>query len=69
MTQDEFQAMIESAYLVAERRAARDYVDLAALAEKLGRERALAALGYLNLVYPPTGSQSAISRFAGGGFQ
>jgi len=52
------------AFLLAERRATRDYVDVAAMARLLGDTAALKALGYLNLVYPATGSQSVVCRFA-----
>ena len=40
------------AFLLAERRATRDYVDVAAMVRLLGDPAALKALGYLNLVYP-----------------
>ena len=52
------------AFLLTERRATRDYVDVAALTRLLGDSAALTALGYLNLVYPAAGSQSLVSRFA-----
>ena len=54
------------AFLLGQRRATRDYVDVAALTRLLGDAAALKALEYLNLVYPATGSLSAVSRFAEG---
>src|SRR5205085_3723914 len=52
------------AFLLAERRATRDYLDVAAMTRLLGDSTALKAMGYLNLAYPATGSQSVVSRFA-----
>jgi hypothetical protein len=52
------------AFLLAQRRATRDYVDVAALAATLGNLASGEALGYLNLAYPAPGPQSAISGFA-----
>lgn len=52
------------AFLLSERRSVRDYVDFAALARKAGEVPTLAGLGYLNLLYPVTGSQTAVTRFA-----
>ena len=52
------------AFLLAERRATRDYIDVAALTRLLGDSAGLKAVGYLNLVYPAVGSQSVVSRFA-----
>ncbi len=54
------------AFLLSERRATRDYVDFAALARKAGEERTLAALGYLNLLYPVAAPQTIVTRFAEG---
>jgi hypothetical protein len=52
------------AYLLAERRSARDYVDVAALARHLGEAASLEALGLLNRCYPDPGAQTAATRFA-----
>ncbi len=52
------------AFLMAERRATRDYVDFAALAQKAGETRTFAALAFLNLLYPTTKNQTIITRFA-----
>jgi len=52
------------AFLLAERRAVRDFVDVAALGDRLGFERALAALRYLNAVYAPAPALTWASRFA-----
>jgi hypothetical protein len=52
------------AFLLAQRRAARDFVDVAALAQTLGSEQCIKALGYLNLVYPAGTAQTTISAFA-----
>jgi hypothetical protein len=52
------------AYLLAERRATRDYVDVAALALHLGEVMALQSLRFLNRCYPETGAQTAATRFA-----
>lgn len=51
-------------FLLSERRATRDYVDFAALAQKAGEERTLSALAGLNFLYASTGSQSVVTRFA-----
>ncbi len=55
------------AFLLAERRATRDYIDVAALAERLGESAALDALASLNLLYPSDESQTAITRLAEAG--
>lgn len=52
------------AFLLTERRATRDFVDVAALHEKLTAGAALAALAWLNLVYPPRPPQTWATRFA-----
>lgn len=52
------------AFLLAERRATRDYVDVAALSERLGESRAIAALMYLNQVYQSRSPQSMVTQFA-----
>ena len=54
------------AFLLGERRATRDYVDVAALIHLLRDSGAVASLRYLNLLYPVTGSLSTVSRFAEG---
>lgn len=54
------------AFLLSERRATRDYLDVAALIRQLGEEGALAGLACLNLLYPTTGSQTCVTRFAEG---
>ncbi|MBM3891576.1 MAG: hypothetical protein FJ388_20885 [Verrucomicrobia bacterium] len=52
------------AYLLAERCSVRDFVDLAALAAHLGESASLAALSFLNLLYPAGSAMSLITRFA-----
>jgi hypothetical protein len=52
------------AFLLGERRAMRDYLDVAALKDLLGAERAVAALRYLNAVYAPAPALTWVSRFA-----
>jgi hypothetical protein len=52
------------AFLVAERRATRDFVDLAALSVQLGEGAALEALSYFNPVYADSGLQSPVTRLA-----
>ncbi len=52
------------AFLLAERRSVRDFVDLAALASHLGEPASLAALSFLNLLYPAGSALSMVSRFA-----
>ena len=52
------------AFLLVQRRAVRDYVDVAALVQKLGEAAALQALSYLNAVYARSGAQTAATRFA-----
>ena len=52
------------AFLLAERRSVRDFVDIAALAAQQGEPASLAALGFLNLLYPGGPSQSLVTRFA-----
>jgi hypothetical protein len=52
------------AFLLAERRATRDYIDLAALAERLGETASLNALALLNLLYPSDEPQTMITRLA-----
>ena len=47
-----------------QRRATRDYVDVAALAHTLGEVAALQALRYLNAAYPPGGVQTLATQFA-----
>lgn len=52
------------AYLCIARQATRDFLDVAALADKLGDARALEALRFLNVLYPGSGNQSCITRLA-----
>lgn len=52
------------AFLCAQRRAVRDFVDVAALAVHLGEAQALEALKYFNLAYPSAEAQSAVTKFA-----
>lgn len=52
------------AFLCTDRQALRDYLDLAALADKLGDEDALQALRFLNVLYPGSGNQTCITRLA-----
>ena len=52
------------AFLASERRAVRDFVDVAALTQLLGEPAALDGLKYLNLVYPSATAQTCLTRFA-----
>lgn len=52
------------AYLLAERRATRDYLDVAALSLHLGWGESLRALTALSDLYPPLGKLSAAAAFA-----
>ena len=58
------EALRIKAFLCVERRAVRDFVDVAALAHLLGEEAALRSLKYLNLVYPSPVSQTRVTQFA-----
>lgn len=58
------EALRIKAFLCVERRAVRDFVDVAALAHCLGEHAAVSALQYLNLVYPSGASQTRITQFA-----
>lgn len=58
------EALRVKAFLLSERRGTRDYIDFAALSQKAGTESTLAALDWLNLLYPASGSQSSVTRFA-----
>ncbi len=55
------------AYLLAERRATRDYLDVAALSRKLGFEESLRARGPLSALYPRLGRLTAAVAFAEAG--
>lgn len=52
------------AFLCTDRQAVRDFLDVAALADKLGEERAVAALRFLNVLYRRSGNQTCITRLA-----
>ena len=52
------------AFLLAERRSTRDFVDLAALLNRLGDEASIRALQPLNRLYPAFGALSPISALA-----
>ena len=52
------------AFLLVERRATRDFVDVAALSREMGEAAAVKSLGYLNAVYPVSGTQTLATRFA-----
>jgi hypothetical protein len=58
------EALRIKAYLLAERRATRDYLDVAALLDLLGLEAATQALTKLPKMYPPFGRQTAATAFA-----
>ncbi len=58
------EALRIKAFLCVERRAVRDFVDVAALAHFLGKEAALRSLKYLNFLYPSSASQTQVTRFA-----
>jgi len=58
------EALRIKAFLLAERRATRDYVDVAALVQRFGQSAALDALALLNLLYPSRGPQTLTTRFA-----
>lgn len=52
------------AFLLTERKATRDYLDVAALTDLLGDEASAEALSYLNLLYDPVGNQTRLTKFA-----
>lgn len=52
------------AFMCTDRQAVRDFLDVAALADMLGDECAVAALRYLNVLYEGEGNQTALTRFA-----
>lgn len=52
------------AFLLGERRAARDFVDVAALRQRLGLERSLDSLRYLNAVFGAVSPLTWAARFA-----
>ena len=51
-------------YMCAVRNAVRDYIDVAALSDKLGKTASLEALASLNKCYDPIGNQSPLAVFA-----
>jgi|GEM_PF-211491 len=59
------EALRIKAYLLATRKATRDYLDVAALSDKLGPERTVSALRPLNYIYHKAcGNLSALSQFS-----
>jgi len=52
------------AFLCTDRQVVRDFLDLAALADRLGDDRAIDALRFLNVLYEGAGNQSCITRLA-----
>ena len=58
------EALRIKAFLSIERRAVRDFVDVAALAHFLGEDAALRSLTYLNLLYSSPTSQTRVTQFA-----
>lgn len=52
------------AWMIADRRATRDFLDVAALGDLLGPERAQAALAPLSELYDNVGTETATMRFA-----
>jgi len=52
------------AFLLSERRALRDFVDVAALCDVLGKDASLKALAPLNHLYPNSGKLTPLSSFA-----
>ena len=58
------EALRVKAFLCVERRAVRDFVDVAALAHLLGEAAALRSLTYLNLLYHSPASQTRVTQFA-----
>lgn len=52
------------AFLLTERHATRDFVDVAALTQHLGIQIAVESVGLLNLVYGPREPQTRVSAFA-----
>jgi len=52
------------AFLAFKRRAVRDYLDVAALADLLGPERTAEAISWLNVLYEGEGNQTAATKFA-----
>jgi hypothetical protein len=58
------EALRIKAFLCTKRRALRDFVDVAALADHVGQDRAVEAVSFLNLVYSPQGNQTPITLFS-----
>ena len=52
------------AFLCTDRQVVRDFLDFAALADRLGDDRAIEALRFLNVLYKGEGNQSCITRLA-----
>ncbi len=52
------------AWMIADRGATRDFLDVAALGDLLGTERAAEALAPLSALYDPVGTETATMRFA-----
>jgi hypothetical protein len=52
------------AFLLSERRMARDFIDVAALTDRLHQAEATSALLTLNLIYPTSAPQSRVTQFA-----
>lgn len=63
------EALRIKAFLLISRKATRDYLDVAALVDLMGREASIAALEPLNLLYRPHvhGNQTPVTHFANAG--
>lgn len=58
------EALRIKAFMMTDRQATRDYLDVAALADLLGEDASVEALSFLNLLYEPDGNQSRLTKFA-----
>lgn len=58
------EALRIKAFLATERQATRDYIDVVALADKIGDVDTQRSLSFLNLLYPDKGNQTRITNFA-----
>jgi len=58
------EALRIKAFLLSQRKATRDYVDVAALCDHVGLEEAAESLRHLNTLYAPEGNLSRLSAFS-----
>jgi hypothetical protein len=58
------EALRIKAYLLTERGAMRDFIDVAALSDLIGPDRSIASLKHLNELYEPSGQLTRLSTFS-----